>query len=93
MATVLATDLYDMVNDNSLQQLATTPTREQNILELHVITNIHNVDQVSVPEEIYGSDHEAVSFVLNLTSTRPNIPRHPRSTTREPTLRGYLPIL
>ncbi len=75
VATAPATDLCDMVNDNSLHQLVTTPTREQNILDL-VLTNIPcNVGQVSVTEGIHGSDHEAVSFILKLASTRPNIPR------------------
>ena len=62
--------LCDLIADNFLSQLVYTPTHGKNILDL-VLTNCqHLLSQLEVVDNLPGTDHDAVHFVINVDTTK-----------------------
>jgi len=66
----------DTVNDNNLEQLVNEPTRGNNILDLLFSSHPSFISNILIIPEI--SDHQAVTFSLNLNTRLPVKPmQHP----------------
>ena len=64
----------DIVSDCFLTQLVSTSTRRDNILDI-VLTNVpSNVFSVVVCDNLPGTDHDAVNFVIEVEVNAKNIP-------------------
>lgn len=59
--------LSDIIKDNFLYQMVDEPTRENNILDLVLTTNIDLINNLEVSEPF--SDHNSITFTVN---TRPH---------------------
>ena len=55
--------LSDIIQDNFMHQLVNEPTRDQNILDLVLTTNVDLINNVVVGEHF--SDHNSITFTLN----------------------------
>ena len=55
--------LSDIIQDNFMHQLVNEPTRDQNILDLILTTNVDLINNVVVGEHF--SDHNSITFTLN----------------------------
>ena len=55
--------LLDIIQDNFLHQLVDGPTRDKNILDLVLTTNVDLIDNVVVGEPF--SNHNSITFTLN----------------------------
>jgi len=60
------------LNDSTLDQLVTTPTRENSILELVLTTDPDLISELTIVPGM--SDHEAVFFTLSLLTQTPTRP-------------------
>lgn len=60
-------DLYTSLQESSLTQLVTKPTRGNNVLDLVFATKDDLVDNMHVGEEFHTSDHRIITFNLNIT--------------------------
>jgi len=60
------------LNDSALDQLVTTPTRENNILDLVLTTDPDLISELAIVPGM--SDHEAVFFTLSLFTQTPTRP-------------------
>ena len=60
----LSTEFCDTINDHSLDQLVSEPTRDGNILDLLLTNTTGIIHDVEVVEGIHGSDHEAIHFSI-----------------------------
>ena len=56
------------IHDNFLTQLVSSPTRSDHILDLILTNNPRCVSNVQVVDNLPGSDHDAVEFVLSVPS-------------------------
>ena len=57
-----------LVHDNFLTQLVTSPTRYDHILDLILTNDPRQVSNVHVVGNLPGTDHDAVEFVLSVSS-------------------------
>ena len=72
----LSTEFCDTINDHSLDQLVSEPTRNGNILDLLLTNTTGIIHDVEVVEGIHGSDHEAIHFsIKSATPRRSTAPR------------------
>ena len=55
--------LSDIIQDNFLNQMVDEPTRENNILDLVLTTNIDLINNLEVGEPF--SDHNSITFTIN----------------------------
>jgi len=60
-----ANSLCDLVRDNYLSQLVTSPTRGDNILDL-LFYNSNFITNVQVTDNLPGTDHDAIKFTLSV---------------------------
>ena len=65
--------MYDLVRDNYLHQMVVTPTRYQNLLDLVFTNQPDIVVGVQVVDNLPLTDHNAVWFILKVT-TLPQTP-------------------
>ena len=61
-ADAMGTGLLEIILDNFWTQHVTVPTREQNILDLVISSEVGMVDDISVDEHLANSDHNIVKF-------------------------------
>jgi len=65
------TELYNLASkficSNGLHQFVEVPTREKNILDIVLWSDVLACDNVDVSAPIGNSDHNVVSFTLNVT--------------------------
>lgn len=57
--------LQDIVHENFLSQIVNEPTRDQNILDLLLTTNVDLINNIEVGEPF--SDHNMITFTINVT--------------------------
>ena len=68
--------LCDLVVDNFLSQLVYTPTHGKNILDL-VLTNCqHILSQIEVVDNLPGTDHDAVHFIISVDTVKSRSCQH-----------------
>ena len=70
-----ATLMCDLVNEYNLQQMVLEPTRESHILDLVFTNTAESLFDVSVVDNLPGTDHDAVVFATNYQKHKPSLQR------------------
>ncbi len=56
-----------MVEDSFLTQVVTQPTRENNLLDLVLVSDPDLIRDCEVGEKIHGCDHHLICFYVNVS--------------------------
>ncbi len=60
--------MLQFLNDNLFQQLVTEPTRENNILDLVLVSQDHFINNVTVGEHLDSCGHKVIRAEINTTT-------------------------
>ena len=67
ISTPVNNELCDLVRDNCLTQLVSTPTRQHHLLDLLLTNRPNMISNVCVIDNLPSTDHDAIHFTLNVT--------------------------